>query len=68
MYSGAMDVQDIVLWGKVRSNMTWIELVRIRGLCKWGILIRPLPLLGIFTLRAFPSGWRQACEHQSPHR
>ena len=31
-----MDTQDIVLWGKVRPEMTWNELARIRELCKWG--------------------------------
>ena len=31
-----MDTQDIVIWGKVRPDMLWEELVRIRELCKWG--------------------------------
>ena len=34
--SGALDAQDIVIWGKVRPDMTSDELVRIRELCKWG--------------------------------
>ena len=34
--SGAMDTQDIVLWGKVRPDMIWGKIVRIRELCKWG--------------------------------
>ena len=33
---GVMDTQDIVIWGKVRPDMAWKELVRIRELCKWG--------------------------------
>ena len=31
-----MDSQDIVIWGEVRPDMTWNELVRIQELCKWG--------------------------------
>ena len=34
--SGVMDSQDIVIWGKVRPDKTWDELVRIEKLCKWG--------------------------------
>ena len=34
--TGTMDTQDIVIWGKVRPDMTWNETVRIRELCKWG--------------------------------
>ena len=34
--SGVLDTQDIVIWGKVRPDMTRDELVRIQGLCKWG--------------------------------
>ena len=34
--SGTMDTQDIVIWGKVRPDMTWDELVRVQELCKWG--------------------------------
>ena len=34
--SGIMDTQDIVIWGKVRPDMTWNETVRIRELCEWG--------------------------------
>lgn len=34
--SGAMDSQDIVIWGKVRPNMARNERVRIKELCKWG--------------------------------
>ena len=34
--SGALDTQDIVIWGKVRPDMLWEELVRIREHCKWG--------------------------------
>ena len=34
--SGVMDMQDIVIWGEVRPDMTWNETVRIRDLCKWG--------------------------------
>ena len=36
MSSGAMDMEDIVIWGKVRPDMTWNETVRIEELCKWG--------------------------------
>ena len=35
-FAGAMDSQDIVIWGKVRPDMTVNDLVRIRELCKWG--------------------------------
>ena len=34
--SGVMDTQDLVIWGRVRPDMTGEELVRIRELCKWG--------------------------------
>ena len=34
--SGAMDTQDIVIWGKVRPDMIWEELLRLQELCKWG--------------------------------
>ena len=36
IHSGVMDTQDIVMWGKVRPDMVWNELVHIRELCKWG--------------------------------
>ena len=36
MYSGAMDSQDIVIWGKVYPDIVWNERVRIGELCKWG--------------------------------
>ncbi|KAF9653761.1 hypothetical protein BDM02DRAFT_3086829 [Thelephora ganbajun] len=36
MSSGVMDTQDIVIWGKVRSDMARNERVRIQELCKWG--------------------------------
>ena len=35
-YAGAMDSQDIVIWGEVRPEMATNELVRVRELCKWG--------------------------------
>lgn len=35
-FSGAMDTQDIVIWGKVRPDMGWNERIRIQELCKWG--------------------------------
>ena len=34
--SGVLDAQDIMIWGKVRPDMGWGELLRIRELCKWG--------------------------------
>ena len=34
--SGAMDSQDIVIWGEIRPDMTFKDAVRIRELCKWG--------------------------------
>ena len=34
--SGAMDTQDIVIWGKIHPDMAGEELIRIRELCKWG--------------------------------
>ncbi|KAF9788174.1 hypothetical protein BJ322DRAFT_611735 [Thelephora terrestris] len=34
--SGVMDTQDILIWGKVRPDMTRNEAGRIRELCKWG--------------------------------
>ena len=34
--SGAMDSQDITIWGKVRPDMARNERVRIEELCKWG--------------------------------
>ena len=36
MFSGTLDSQDIMIWGKTRPDMTWNELVRIQELCKWG--------------------------------
>ena len=33
---GALGTQDIVIWGKVRPDMAWNELLRVRELCKWG--------------------------------
>ena len=35
-FSGAMDIEDIVIWGEVRPDMTWNESVRIEELCNWG--------------------------------
>ena len=34
--SGVMDMEDIVIWGEVRPDMTWNETIRIEELCKWG--------------------------------
>ena len=36
IYSGALDAQDIVIWGKVRPDMIRNKFVRIQELCKWG--------------------------------
>ena len=35
-FSGVMDMEDIVIWGKVRPDMTWKDYIRIEELCKWG--------------------------------
>ena len=34
--SGAMDTQDLLIWGKARPDMIWNEEVRIQKLCEWG--------------------------------
>ena len=34
--SGALDSQDIVLWGKARPDKVWDESARIKELCEWG--------------------------------
>ena len=33
---GVMDTQDIVIWGKVRPDMSHSEHIHIQELCKWG--------------------------------
>ena len=71
MSSGALDAQDIVIWGKVRSDMTWNELARIRELCKWGeqfgldgfvrYWFHRFPRLDVSLTGALPSGWKWTC-------
>ena len=34
--SGALDSQDIVLWGKARPDKVWDDDARIKELCEWG--------------------------------
>ena len=34
--SGALDSQDIVLWGKARPDKVWDESARMKELCEWG--------------------------------
>ncbi|KAH8103590.1 hypothetical protein BXZ70DRAFT_889319 [Cristinia sonorae] len=36
MFDGAMDSQNVVVWGGAYKNRTWDELGRIRDLCEWG--------------------------------
>ena len=76
---GTLDTQDIVIWGKVRPDMTTNELVRIRELCRWGEQFKLdgfvryrfdcFPrLASVFAHSALVSGWKWTCEHPSPHR
>ncbi|KAI6115591.1 hypothetical protein EDD16DRAFT_1474240 [Pisolithus croceorrhizus] len=34
--SGTMDTQDVLTWGKVLPEKTWMEQERIAALCEWG--------------------------------
>lgn len=36
MQGGAMDSQDLVIWGEVRPEWTWCEQDRIKDICEWG--------------------------------
>ncbi|KAI6033289.1 hypothetical protein EDC04DRAFT_3115011 [Pisolithus marmoratus] len=36
LYSGTMDTQDVLTWGKVLLNKTSLEQERISTLCEWG--------------------------------
>ncbi|KAI6004340.1 hypothetical protein EDC04DRAFT_2611669, partial [Pisolithus marmoratus] len=36
LYSGTMDTQDVLTWGKVLPNKTSLEQERISTLCEWG--------------------------------
>ena len=75
MFSGVMDTQDIVIWGKVRPDMAFNELVRIQELCKWGeqfkldgfvrYLFDSFVSLNVVTHGTLPSGWKWTCEHHS---
>lgn len=31
-----MDTQDVLTWGKVLPDKTWMEQERIAALCEWG--------------------------------
>ena len=35
-YYGALDAQDIIIWGKVRPDMIRYEFIRLQELCQWG--------------------------------
>ena len=52
--SGVMDAQDIVIWGKVRPDMTSDEFVRIRELCKWGEQFKLDGFLRYWFIDCFP--------------
>ena len=73
--SGALDTQDIMVWGKVCPDMTSDELARIRELCRWGDQFKldgfVRYLFDSFLHLAFSltgvllSGWKWACEYHA---
>ena len=75
MGSGIMDAQDIVIWGKVRPDMNWKEMIRIQELCKWGEQFKLdgfvrywfnySLLLDVFAHGALPLGWKWICKYRS---
>jgi hypothetical protein len=72
MFSGAMDAQDLLIWGKARPDMIWNEEGRIQELCKWGEQFKLdgfvryrfhyFRSLDVFTHGALPPGWKWTCE------
>ena len=51
---GPLDSQDVIVWGRPRSDKTCSEIVRIKALCEWG---RP------FGLDGFVRGQFHLCVH-----